>query len=83
MLLNRLTGQAHVQLCVSLQTASTVHYVHQVDGGPGEGHSVAAEPLAELLRLTAQLFQLLFILQKKHLIQKYNRCGRQISLLKK
>lgn len=58
-----ITWEAHLQLRVSLQTAGAVHNVHQVDGGPGEGHSVAAQPLAELLRLAAQLLQLLFVLQ--------------------
>lgn len=61
--LSRLTWQAHFQLCVSLQTACTVDYIHQVDGGPSEGHPVATEPLTELLRLSTQLLQLLLILQ--------------------
>lgn len=62
-LLNRLTWQAHFQLCVSLQAACTVYYIHEMDGSPSEGHPVATEPLTELLWLSTQLLQLLFILQ--------------------
>ena len=59
----KLTRKTHLQLCVSLQTAGTVDDVHQVDGGPGEGHAVAAQALAELLRLGSELLQLLLVLQ--------------------
>lgn len=38
------------------------HDVSQVHGRPGEGHAVAAQPGAELLRGQAQLLQLLFVL---------------------
>lgn len=58
-----LTGQAHFQLGISLQAASTVYNVHQVDGSPGKWHTVSAKTLAELLRLAAKLVQLLFILK--------------------
>lgn len=61
------TWEAHLQLRISLKTASTVHNVHEVDGGPGEGHAVASKTLAELLWLPAKLLQLLFILSQKYI----------------
>lgn len=68
-----LTWEAHLQLCVSLQTAGAVHNVHQMDGRPGEGHSVATQTLAELFRLAAQLLQLLFVLQLNSKVYLWHR----------
>lgn len=67
-----LTRQAHLQLSISLQTTSTVYNVHQVDGSPGKRHTVAAQTLAELLRLAAKLLQLLFILKGRKKINLPN-----------
>lgn len=36
---------------------------HDVDGGPGEGHAVATQPLAEGLGLASQFLQLVLVLQ--------------------
>ena len=34
----------------------------EVDGGPGKGHTVPAQPVAERLRLAPQLVQLVLVL---------------------
>lgn len=75
-----LTRQAHFQLCISLKTARAVHNIHQVDGGPGKGHAVAAKTLAELLCLTAKLLQLLFILKQEIYLKKTHNTHTQINI---
>ena len=47
---------------VAVRLAGAAHDVGQVNGGPGEGHAVAAQAGAELLGCQAQLLQLLFVL---------------------
>lgn len=39
---------------------------HDVDGRPRERHAIAAQPLAEGLRLTAQLLQLVLVLRRQN-----------------
>lgn len=38
--------------------------LHDVHGGPGEGHPIATQPLAERLGLTSQLLQLVLVLEE-------------------
>lgn len=46
--------------------------LHDVHSGPGEGHPVATQPLAERLGLTSQLLQLVLVLGDKWLVRAKN-----------